>query len=208
MANILFVKANNRPAEQAVSVKMYETFLQTYKESHPSDVITELDLYKDKIPYYGNETISATMKLSKGNDLTEEEKNALTIADRYLDQFVAADKIVIAFPLWNFTAPAPLISYIAYIVRAGKTFKYTPEGPVGLMGDKKVVLLHARGGIYSEGPMASMESAIKPLKKALSLFGILQPIEVIIEGHHKFKDRSEEIISEGLKETAKVANSF
>jgi len=208
MANILFVKANNRPAEQAVSVKMYETFLQNYKESHPSDVITELDLYKEQLPYYGNETISATMKLSKGNDLTEEEKHALTIADRYLDQFVAADKIVIAFPLWNFTAPAPLISYIAYIVRAGKTFKYTPEGPVGLMGDKKVVLLHARGGVYSEGPMVSMESAIKPLKKALSLFGILQPIEVIIEGHHKFKDRAEEIISEGLKETAKVANSF
>jgi FMN-dependent NADH-azoreductase len=64
MANILFVKVNNRPAEQAVSVKMYETFLQTYKESHPFDVITELDLYKDKIPYYGNDTISATMKLS------------------------------------------------------------------------------------------------------------------------------------------------
>jgi FMN-dependent NADH-azoreductase len=208
MANILFVKVNNRPAEQAVSVKMYETFLQTYKESHPSDVITELDLYKDKIPYYGNDTISATMKLSKGNDLTAEEKNAVTIADRYLDQFLAADKIVIAFPLWNYTAPAPLISYIAYLVRAGKTFKYTAEGPVGLLGDKKVVLLHARGGIYSEGPMASMESAIKPLKKALSLLGILQPIEVIIEGHHQFKDRAEEIISEGLKETANVANSF
>jgi FMN-dependent NADH-azoreductase len=208
MANILFVKVNNRPAEQAVSVKMYETFLQTYKESHPSDVITELDLYKDKIPYYGNDTISATMKLSKGNDLTAEEKNAVTIADRYLDQFLAADKIVIAFPLWNYTAPAPLISYIAYLVRAGKTFKFTAEGPEGLLGDKKVVLLHARGGIYSEGPMASMESAIKPLKKSLSLLGILQPIEVIIEGHHQFKDRSEEIISEGLKETATVANSF
>jgi FMN-dependent NADH-azoreductase len=208
MANILFVKVNNRPAEQAVSVKMYETFLQTYKESHPFDVITELDLYKDKIPYYGNDTISATMKLSKGNDLTTEEKNAITIADRYLDQLLAADKIVIAFPLWNYTAPAPLISYIAYLVRAGKTFKYTAEGPVGLLGDKKVVLLHARGGIYSEGPMASMESAIKPLKKALSLLGILQPIEVIIEGHHQLKDRSEEIISEGLKETAIVASGF
>jgi FMN-dependent NADH-azoreductase len=101
-----------------------------------------------------------------------------------------------------------LISYIAYLVRAGKTFKYTAEGPVGLLGDKNVVLLHARGGIYSEGPMASMESAIKPLKKALSLLGILQPIEVIIEGHHQLKDRAEEIISEGLKETAIVASGF
>jgi FMN-dependent NADH-azoreductase len=208
MANVLFIKANDRPVEQAVSVKMYETFLHNYKESHPSDVITELDFYKDKIPYYGNDAFSGTFKLSQGNDLTAEEKNAVTIADRYLDQFLAADKIVIAFPLWNYTAPGPLISYTAYLVRAGKTFKFTAEGPVGLAGDKKVVLLHARGGIYSEEPMASLESAIKPLKKALSVIGILQPIEVIIEGHNKFRDRSEEIISEGLKETAKVASSF
>jgi FMN-dependent NADH-azoreductase len=53
-----------------------------------------------------------------------------------------------------------------------------------------------------------MESAIKPLKKSLSLLGILQPIEVIIEGHHQLKDRAEEIISEGLRETAKVASGF
>ncbi|MDF2658360.1 MAG: FMN-dependent NADH-azoreductase, partial [Paenibacillus sp.] len=109
--------------------------------------------------------------------------------------------------LWNFTAPAPLINYMAYITQVGKTFKYTAEGPVGLVGDKKVVLLNARGGIYSVEPMSSIESAVKPLKATLGLFGI-QPLEVIIEGHNQFKDRSEEIISEGLKETAKVAASF
>jgi FMN-dependent NADH-azoreductase len=132
----------------------------------------------------------------------------LLVRHRYLDQFVAADKIVIAFPLWNFTAPAPLFSYISYIPRSGKTFKYTAEeGPVGLMGDKKVVLLHARGGIYTVEPMASKESVLRPLKATLSLLGI-KPIEVIIEGHHQFKDRSEDIISEGLRETAKIASSF
>jgi FMN-dependent NADH-azoreductase len=72
MANVLFVKANNRPAEQAVSVKMYETFLHSYKESHPSDVITELDLYKEELPYYGNDAISGAFKLTQGYDLTAE----------------------------------------------------------------------------------------------------------------------------------------
>jgi FMN-dependent NADH-azoreductase len=207
MANVLFVKANDRPVEQAASVKMYETFLNAYKETHPSDVITELDLYKEELPYYGNNAITGNYKLSQGYDLTEEEKSAAAVATRYLDQFLAADKIVIAFPLWNFTAPAPLINYMAYITQVGKTFKYTAEGPVGLVGDKKVVLLNARGGIYSVEPMSSIESAVKPLKATLGLFGI-QPLEVIIEGHNQFKDRSEEIISEGLKETAKVAASF
>lgn len=208
MATILFVKANDRPVEQAVSVKMYETFLESYKAAHPSDVITELDLYKEELPFYGNEAITGTYKQSQGYDLTAEEKNAAAIVERYLEQFLAADKIVFAFPLWNFTAPAPLINYIAYISQAGKTFKYTAEGPVGLVGDKKVVLLNARGGVYSVDPMAAFESAVKPLKGVLGLFGIQQPIEVIIEGHNQFQDRTEEIISEGLKETASVAANF
>ncbi|CAH1201805.1 FMN-dependent NADH-azoreductase 4 [Paenibacillus plantiphilus] len=207
MATILFVKANDRPVEQAVSVKMYEAFLESYKAAHPSDVITELDLYKEELPFYGNEAITGTYKRSQGYDLTAEEKNAAAIVDRYLEQFLAADKIVLAFPLWNFTPPAPLINYIAYISQAGKTFKYTAEGPVGLVGDKKVILLNARGGVYSVEPMAAMESAVRPLKATLGLFGI-QPIEVIIEGHNQFQDRTEEIISEGLKETASVAANF
>ncbi|MDF2718255.1 MAG: FMN-dependent NADH-azoreductase, partial [Paenibacillus sp.] len=64
MANVLFVKANDRPVEQAASVKMYETFLNAYKETHPSDVITELDLYKEELPYYGNNAITGNYKLS------------------------------------------------------------------------------------------------------------------------------------------------
>lgn len=65
------------------------------------------------------------------------------------DQFLATDKIVIAFPLWNFATPAPVTTYISYLTRAGKTFTYTVEGPVGHAGDKKIVLLNARGGVYS-----------------------------------------------------------
>jgi FMN-dependent NADH-azoreductase len=207
MANILFVKANDRPSEQAVSVQMYETFLNTYKEAHPDDVITELDLYREELPYYGSDAITGTFKLNQGYELTTEEQAAAKVATRYLEQFLAADKVVIAFPLWNFVAPAPLISYISYITQVGKTFNYTAEGPVGLVGDKKVVLLNARGGIYSTEPMASIESAIKPLKTTLGLFGI-KPTEVIIEGHNQFKDRSAEIIGEGLIETARIAAGF
>ncbi|MBP1989754.1 FMN-dependent NADH-azoreductase [Paenibacillus eucommiae] len=207
MANVLFIKANDRPAEQAISLQMYETFLNTFKETHASDVITELDLYKEELPYYGNDAITGMYKLSQGYELTPQEQEATNIVSRYLDQFLKADKVVIAFPLWNYVAPAPLISYISYLTQVGKTFRYTAEGPVGLVGDKKVVLLNARGGIYSTGPMSAIESAIKPLKATLGLFGIEAEV-VIIEGHNQFKDRSAQIISEGLEETAKIAANF
>ncbi|MDQ6419032.1 FMN-dependent NADH-azoreductase [Paenibacillus sp. LHD-117] len=207
MANILFVKANDRPAEQAVSVQMYDAFLNAYKESNPNDTVTELDLYEDQIPHFGNDAMTGNFKLANGMELTADEQNAAATAARYLDQFLAADKVVLAFPLWNFTAPSPMISYISHLAQAGKTFKYTAEGPVGLVGDKKVALLSARGGVYSVEPMSTIESAITPIKATLGLFGI-QVEEVIIEGHNQFKDRSAEIVAEGLKEAAATAAGF
>lgn len=208
MTTVLFVKANNRPADQAVSVKLYETFLASYKESHPNDTVVELDLYNEELPYMGVDMINGTFKDSRGLELTEKEAKALAVADKYLDQFLAADKVVFGFPLWNLTIPAVLHTYIDYLNRAGKTFKYTPEGPVGLIGNKKIVLLNARGGVYSEGPGAEIEMAVKYVASMMSFFGATDIETVVIEGHNKFKDKAEEIIAAGLEDAVKVARTF
>ncbi|MGH0423651.1 MULTISPECIES: FMN-dependent NADH-azoreductase [Bacillus] len=208
MATVLFVKANNRPAEQAVSVKLYEAFLANYKEAHPNDTVVELDLYKEELPYVGVDMINGTFKAGKGFDLTEEEAKAVAVADKYLNQFLEADKVVFGFPLWNLTIPAVLHTYIDYLNRAGKTFKYTPEGPVGLIGDKKIALLNARGGVYSEGPAAEVEMAVKYVVSMMGFFGATNMETVVIEGHNQFPDKAEEIITAGLEEAAKVASKF
>lgn len=208
MTTVLFVKANNRPANQAVSVKLYEAFLANYKESHPNDTVVELDLYKEELPYVGVDMINGTFKASRGLDLTAEEAKAVTVADKYLEQFLAADKVVFGFPLWNLTIPAVLHTYIDYLNRAGKTFKYTPEGPVGLLGDKKIVLLNASGGVYSEGPKAEVEMAVKYVASMMSFFGVKNIEKVVIEGHNQFPDKAEEIIAAGLEKVVKVASTF
>ncbi|USK35881.1 FMN-dependent NADH-azoreductase [Bacillus sp. F19] len=208
MTTVLFVKANNRPANQAVSVKLYEAFLASYKESHPNDTVVELDLYKEELPYVGVDMINGTFKASRGLDLTAAEAKAVTVADKYLEQFLAADKVVFGFPLWNLTIPAVLHTYIDYLNRAGKTFKYTPEGPVGLIGDKKIVLLNASGGVYSEGPKAEVEMAVKYVACMMSFFGVKNIEKVVIEGHNQFPDKAEEIIAAGLEKAVKVASTF
>ena len=203
MATVLFVKANNRPAEQAVSVKLYEAFLANYKEAHPNDTVVELDLYKEELPYVGVDMINGTFKAGKGFDLTEEEAKAVAVADKYLNQFLEADKVVFGFPLWNLTIPAVLHTYIDYLNRAGKTFKYTPEGPVGLIGDKKIALLNARGGVYSEGPATEVEMAVKYVASMMGFFGATNMKTVVIEGHNQFPDKAEEIIAQVLKKRLK-----
>lgn len=208
MTTVLFVKANNRPANQAVSVKLYEAFLASFKESHPDDTIIELDLYKEELPYVGVDMINGTFKDSRGLDLTEKEAQAVAIADKYLNQFLEADKVVFGFPLWNLTIPAVLHTYIDYLNRAGKTFKYTPEGPVGLIQNKKIAILNARGGIYSEGPAAEMEMAVKYVESMMGFFGAKDLEKVVIEGHNQLPNKAEEIIATGLEKASKVASTF
>lgn len=208
MSYTLFIKANDRSASEAVSVKLYDAFLESYQQSHQDEGIIELNLFKEELPYLGAEMINGQFKLARGLEVTAAENKAAETANYYLEQFVRADKIVIAFPLWNFTVPAVLHTYFDYLNQAGKTFKYTPEGPVGLLGDKKVMLLNARGGVYSEGPAAEVEMAVKYVGSVLQFFGITDVNSVIIEGHNQFPDRAQEIIESGLEQAAQSAKTF
>lgn len=208
MTKVLFVKVNDRPADQAISSKMYDTFLQTYKETHRADEVTELDLFKEELPYYGNTAITGLYKRNQGLELTAEEENAAKLVDQYLNQFMAMDKVVFAFPLWNSTVPAPLITYLSYLAQAGKMFNYTAEGPVGYAGDKKVMLLNARGSDYALEGIASAEMAVSLVKNVIGLWGINNPETVVIEGHNQYPDRSQKIIADGLENVAKAAEAF
>ncbi|GGD57151.1 FMN-dependent NADH-azoreductase [Paenibacillus nasutitermitis] len=208
MSQVLFVKANNRPSDQSVTVKLYESFLKSYKENNPEDIVTELNLFEADLPYYDNDMLGGLFKLAKGIEVTPEEQKAADLANTYLDQFLGADKVVFAFPLWNFTIPAQLLTYLFYLNQAGKTFKYTAEGPVGLLGDKKITLLQARGGVYSEGPMTGHEMSLNYVKNTLAFWGIQNPEVIVVEGHNQFPDRSDSIIQEGLDKASKLAATF
>ncbi|WP_088809383.1 MULTISPECIES: FMN-dependent NADH-azoreductase [Listeria] len=208
MSNVLFIKANGLPAERSVSVTLYETFLDAYKKSHPGDQVTELNLFEVDLPYYDGVMMSGLHKEAAGEPLTEDEKRLSDIANGYLNQFLKADKVVMAFPLWNFSIPAQFLTYLFYLNQAGKTFKYTPEGPVGLVTDKKVALLNARGGIYSDGPLESYEMSLNYVKNILSHFGVTETEMVVVEGHNARPDQAKDLIQAGRDEAIKLAEQF
>ncbi|USG66226.1 FMN-dependent NADH-azoreductase [Brevibacillus ruminantium] len=208
MSKVLFIKANNRPADQAVSVKLYQAFVETYKETHPNDEIVELDLFAENLPYYDNDKITAMFKAGKGMELTAEDQKHFELVSKYLNQFIEAEKVMIAFPLWNFTVPAVLHTYFDYLCQAGKTFRYTAEGPVGLLDNKKVALLNARGGNYSQEPMASIEMSVKYVQTLLGFLGVKDISTVIVEGHNQAPDKAEELVQAGIEKAAKLAESF
>jgi FMN-dependent NADH-azoreductase len=99
-----------------------------------------------------------------------------------LDQFLDADTVVIGAPMYNFTLPSQLKAWIDRILVAGKTFRYTETGPVGLAGDKRVIVALARGGFYGvDAPAASAEHLETYLKVVFGFIGVT-PEFVIAEG--------------------------
>ncbi|HEX7369635.1 MAG TPA: NAD(P)H-dependent oxidoreductase, partial [Rhodanobacteraceae bacterium] len=89
-----------------------------------------------------------------------------------LDEFLAADTVVIGAPMYNFNIPSQLKAWIDRILTAGKTFRYTENGPEGLAGGKRVIVASARGGIYSEGPAQAIDFQERYLRHVFGFIGI------------------------------------
>lgn len=204
--NILVVKANNRPASEAVSSKMYETFMENLEETN----VTTFDVFKEDMPYFGQDLFNAFGKMKDGVELTELESRLLAAKQKAMDAFSAADVVVFAFPLWNLTIPAPLQTFIDYVYQAGFTFKYSPEGQlISLATDKKAIILNARGGIYSTPEAAPMEMSVNYIKNVVTgIFGMEVMDEVIIEGHNAAPDQAQTIIAEGMEKVQAVAKKL
>ena len=204
--NILVVKANNRPASEAVSSKMYETFMENLEVTN----VTTFDVFEEDMPYFGQDLFNAFGKMQDGKELTELESRLLASKQKAMDAFSAADVVVFAFPLWNLTIPAPLQTFIDYVYQAGFTFKYSPEGQlISLATDKKAIILNARGGIYSSPEAAPMEMSVNYIKNVVTgIFGMEVTDEVIIEGHNAMPDQAQTIIAEGMEKVKAVAKNL
>jgi FMN-dependent NADH-azoreductase len=204
--NILVVKANNRPASEAVSSKMYETFIANLNGVN----VTTFDVFEEDMPYFGQDLFNAFGKLNSGEELTDLEKRILAAKQKAMDALTAADVVVFAFPLWNLTIPAPLQTFIDYVYQSGFTFRYNEYGQLEqLMTNKKAIILSARGGIYSTPEAAPMEMAATYIKNVVSgVFGMEIVEEVIIEGHNANPAQAEMIIAEGMEKVKEVARSL
>ena len=122
-----------------------------------------------------------------------------------LDEFLAADIVVIGAPMYNFTVPTQLKTWIDRIAIAGKTFHYTANGPEGLVKGKRVIIGLARGGFYGEGaPAASFEHVETYLKNVFNFIGV-EPEFVIAEGLGVSPEQREESLKGALIEVERLA---
>lgn len=207
--NILVVKANNRPTAESESNKMYEALMNGL-DNAANTQITTYDVFQEDMPYIGQEQFDAMKKLQIGEELNETELRLMNAKQKAKDLFAAADIVIFTFPMWNLTIPARLHTFIDYIDEVGFTFSFTPEGvPLHPMKNKKIILLNARGGNFSEGPMQPLEHAVTYMEHIFNgMFGMEIINKVVIEGHDLNPLETDNIISEGLQKVNQIALSL
>src|SRR5574337_1184091 len=206
MSNVLLVKGHPLTSETSFSVKGLEAFKAAYQAANPNDTITVLDVFADNVPEIDADIASAFNTLAAGGEfgaLSPEQQAKVGRFGELTDQFLAADKVVIANPLWNLQIPTRLKAWIDTINVAGKTFKYTAEGPVGLAGGKKVLHIQANGGAYNGNDASSQY-----LNSILNFIGIDDITSVYIEGHAYEPERANEILAAALAEVDGIAKTF
>lgn len=179
MSQILLITSSPRGAT-SYSSRVARSLAEKLASGNPHSSITVRDLTHAPVPHI-DDTFAVARNLP-AQSLTAEQKAALRLSDSLLAELLRADVIIIGAGMINFGIPSALKAYIDYIVRPGVTFKYTEQGPEGLVKGKKVYLVMARGGIYSEGPTQALNFQDTYLRAALGFIG-LDDIEVIaIEG--------------------------
>jgi FMN-dependent NADH-azoreductase len=142
-------------------------------------------------------------------DLAAEPLPHLTLAafadTSVLDEFLRADTIVIGAPMYNFTLPTQLKAWIDRIVIAGKTFRYTENGPQGLARGKRVIVALARGGFYDAGsPASALEHLESYLRGIFNFIGI-DPEFVTADGLSVSPEQRDRSIKVALGETVRLA---
>jgi len=202
--NVLRVLANPKPVEKSASLKIEQAFMEALRARHPDAQVETIDLYRDEVPLIDEKVLPAHFGAPPAD---EETARKMTRRGAILQQFMGADLVVIATPMWNFNAPPMLKAWIDTVLVAGKTFRYTAAGPEGLAKGKKVVLCIASGGVY-EGATAALDTLTPMLKTQLGFIGITDVAELRAPGQGSGGDKAKASTAAAVAQARTAAAAF
>ena len=155
--------------DASVSRKLTREFAEQLQQRDPTAEIIRRDVGAVPVPHLTVETVGTIRGAAPDSPAAEA---ALALSDALIAEVKEADVIVIGAPMYNFGMSSTLKTWFDHVLRAGMTFRYTAEGPEGLVKGKKAVVIESRAGLYSEGPAAVMDHQEPHIRTLLGFMGI------------------------------------
>ncbi len=205
MSRILVIKSSARGAQSASS-HLADHLVARLLAKNPAATIDALDVGAQPLPVLTGDTLAAYFTPAEQQDFAMASIDASS--RQLIERFQAADIVVIAFGLYNFSIPTSLRTLIDSIARAGITFAYTESGPVGLLTNKKVVIVAASGGVYTTGPAQAMDFGTPYLRTVLGFLGMTDIEVVTAEGLATAADQGEAILANARLKVEAIAETL
>ncbi|OAR44658.1 FMN-dependent NADH-azoreductase [Vibrio parahaemolyticus] len=194
MSRVLALKSSIL-GDYSQSNKLVEDFIKNVDQ----DKLTVRDLAANPLPVLDFAVATA---LRATEDLSQEQQAVVDLSDTLIEEVKAADTLVIAAPMYNFTIPTQLKNWIDLIARAGVTFKYIENGVQGLIEGKKAIVVTTRGGIHKDSPT---DNVTPYLRTVLGFVGITDVEFVYAEALNMGEDAASKGISEAQSQLATMA---
>ncbi len=163
----------------SVSRELTRRIVAQWQSARPGTVVDYLDLAVDAPSHLNADSLGFRLGLDDAA-LSETQRRENVVSEKLVSQFLAADVIVVGAPMYNFSVPSQLKAWIDRVAQAGRTFKYTEAGPVGLAAGKTVIVASSRGGAYASAPQMDHQESY--LRVIFGFFGITDLRFVRAEG--------------------------
>jgi FMN-dependent NADH-azoreductase len=149
------------------SSRLAERFVAAWRVANPDGQLIVRDLAREPVPHLDAGRFGAF--LAKPGERTSEQHATIGYSDALIDELKRADVIALGLPMYNFGVPSTLKAYFDHVARAGVTFRYTEQGPVGLLTGKQVYVFAARGGLYAGTPRDTQTQYIRDFLSFLGM---------------------------------------
>jgi FMN-dependent NADH-azoreductase len=170
---------DSSPWRPSVSHQLSSELIADLTRHDPAIQVVHRDLGSEPLAHLSHDTV---VPIRTPEASTPAQKAAKALSDALIEELEAAELIVIGSPMHNFGISSQLKAWFDHVVRAGRTFRYTPEGPVGLLRDKRAVLVLTRGGIHSTGQARVHDHQEPHLRTLPGFVGITEVLTVLAEG--------------------------
>jgi FMN-dependent NADH-azoreductase len=166
----------------SVTRQLTASIVEALVKADPAASVVTRDVAANP-PAHLDAELLPVLKLGVLDGLSERQREELALTNALLDEFLAADIVVVGAPMYNFSVPTQLKAWIDRLAQAGRTFRYTEKGPEGLAGGKRVIVASGRGGVYSTNPaLAGLDHQEAYLRSVFGFFGITDVSFVRAEG--------------------------
>lgn len=180
----------------SVSRQVSAAIVERLRQATPDLAIVYRDLTTTPLAHLSGPHLAAAQGATPDAALLPD----IAASQAVLDEFLAADTVVLGAPMYNFTIPSQLKAWIDRIVVAGKTFKYDAQGPQGLAGDKRIIVAISRGGFYGPGtPIAALEHLESYLRGIFGFIGVTKLEFILAEGIQMGPEHREKALAGALE---------